>query len=771
MRVANRIVVGGLAFLAGLFIVLFLANGNASSAVNHGQLVNDDARRDLPLVLDGDVLAHAQVGNRIFVGGNFQQVERIDGSVITQPHIFAYDINTGLIDENFRPVLDNNVNALEASPNQDALYVGGRFTRWDGTWVGRLTKLSPEGVNDSSFSGRTSAIIRDLAVTDSSVYAAGDFLNVNGTTPRLGFAAFDRNTGAVDTGFVADVQNSANGNQLGRGIVATTDGNTVFGLHFGRQINGVDREAVVKIDVGGATANLANWEIDWSGQAGRRECLDSLRDIAISPNNAFIVIGGQGADNAPNCDTVLRYNTGGTGIINLHWAARMYSSVFSLAVSDVAVYAGGHFCAAPAQGAPVGGITHDPDTGPSGTANSCDTGNPNSSVNPHIRFPNHAVFRNQMAALNPNNGQALNWDPGSNNRLAVHDLTLIDRGLLAGHDNDRFSNFLVGRSGFFDFGVPEDVTPPTITVTSPTDDAILDDLDVMTGTAEDDREIRDVRVRLRNLTTGDYLQADGATFGPTAVILPITTTSTGLGTVDWSVNINADLPPGEYQIRSWATDPEFQSSPQILTQFRIAGAAACTVALNGDDVPVISWSEFSGVQVVQVRRNGAWISAGTPDSGTHTDAGAVPGQTYSYSIRWFPGGVSTDVACTPASITVPAVAQDTTPPVVTFTTGLTQQVGSVDLTGGVTDDISGVNRMRVLIRNQQTGEYWNSDTSSWQAGWKWNIPALSNGNTAWTLPNVNLAPAGTYTVQLWAWDNDENRAFWTDNPNPTITVN
>ena len=90
--------------------------------------------------------------------------------------------------------------------------------------------------------------------------------------------------------------------------------------------------------------------------------------MAISPDDSFIVIAGQGADNPPNCDSVLRYNTGGSGVIAFTWAARMYSSVFSLAVSDVAVYVGGHFCAAPRIGAPAGGITHDPNTGPGGNS-------------------------------------------------------------------------------------------------------------------------------------------------------------------------------------------------------------------------------------------------------------------------------------------------------------------------------------------------------------------------------------------------------------------
>ena len=67
-------------------------------------------------------------------------------------------------------------------------------------------------------------------------------------------------------------------------------------------------------------------------------------------------------------------------------------------------------------------------------------------------FPNHAVFRSQLAALDPSDGRALDWDPGSNAGLGTFDLTLIDRGLLAGMDNDRYNQILTGRSGFFDFG-------------------------------------------------------------------------------------------------------------------------------------------------------------------------------------------------------------------------------------------------------------------------------------------------------------------------------
>ena len=126
-------------------------------------------------------------------------------------------------------------------------YVGGRFSTWDDSFVGRVTKLDAFGNRDTSFQASASAIVRDLAVTNDDVYLAGSFLWV-GDEERAGFAAVDANTGAVDLDFEFNVENSEADGQLARGIVVTSDGNSVFGLHFGTSINGETREALVKID-------------------------------------------------------------------------------------------------------------------------------------------------------------------------------------------------------------------------------------------------------------------------------------------------------------------------------------------------------------------------------------------------------------------------------------------------------------------------------------------------------------------------------------------
>ena len=101
----------------------------------------------------------------------------------------------------------------------------------------------------------------------------------------------DATTGAVDPGFIMNVENSAAEGQLARGIVVTSDGNSVFGMHFGTRINGNPREALVKINTAGNIASLANWRVDWSGQTLFNNCLSALRDIAIAPDDSFIVIG------------------------------------------------------------------------------------------------------------------------------------------------------------------------------------------------------------------------------------------------------------------------------------------------------------------------------------------------------------------------------------------------------------------------------------------------------------------------------------------------
>lgn len=638
-----------LAALFGCLVLLVAGAGIANAEVVQGEVVPDTARRDLPVVLDGRVWAHAQVGDRIFVGGDFQQVELIDGTVIDQAYIFAYDIDTGVVDPNFRPVVNNVVRSLEAADDGSGLYVGGQFFRWDNSFPIRIARLDAQGNLDTSFQASASAQVLDIVEVGNDLYFVGDFTDVSGVATS-GIAKVDADTGAVDSSFTPQLTGLQAGANLARAIVATPDDSSVFVLHFGQLVDGQSREAVAKFDIDGAgNPSLSGWNIPWSAQAGNRVCQANLRDMAISPDGSFIVIGGQGADNPPNCDSVLRYETGGNQTVNFTWSARMYSSVFSLAVSDVAVYVGGHFCAAPLNGAGPDGLTSDF----TGTANRCEVNNPDDPLNPSVLDPDNAVFRHQMAALDPDTAQALPWDPGSNNLVGVFDLTLIDRGLLAGHDTDRFSTFLVGRSGFFDLeqGTP-DTEAPTFTVTSPADGSVPGTVSELTGLATDNRTVSSITVRLRNITTGEFLQTDG-TFAAASADLAVNTNTIALGEVEWSVPINTALPTGNYEVRGFTTDEFGNTSPAVVSSFTIAGDAVCTVELNDQDQPVITLTDFvaddTGLSVI--RRNGAWLSNLADGATSFTDENAVPGD-YTYEVRWRPNFTVEDVTCSP-TVTVP----------------------------------------------------------------------------------------------------------------------
>ena len=152
----TRFCMGGLILALALGFVVVLTStattADASAAgVNQGQVVPEQPRRDLPVVTDGRVLAHAQVGDRIFVGGDFTQVRQTNGTTISQAYLFAYNINTGELDQNFRPQLNGPVLSLESRRTGDGLYVGGRFSRWDNSFPLRIARLDALGNLDTTF--------------------------------------------------------------------------------------------------------------------------------------------------------------------------------------------------------------------------------------------------------------------------------------------------------------------------------------------------------------------------------------------------------------------------------------------------------------------------------------------------------------------------------------------------------------------------------------------------------------------------------------------
>ena len=168
----------------------------------------------------------------------------------------------------------------------------------------------------------------------------------------------------------------------------------------------------------------------------------------------MLVVVGDGGDfpfmgrDAATAFSISNRNAGSDPL----WIARNFDSTYAVAVTDSAVFVGGHFCWVENAISP----TPWPGDGQFSNSNSC------FGANPAGRFAPYVSFRDQLAALDPATGHALAWDPGSDGFEGVRSLTAIGRGLLVGHDGDNAGRDVngtrawnVGRHVFFDINTAE----------------------------------------------------------------------------------------------------------------------------------------------------------------------------------------------------------------------------------------------------------------------------------------------------------------------------
>ncbi|MCR4514085.1 fibrinogen-like YCDxxxxGGGW domain-containing protein [Aeromicrobium sp. 50.2.37] len=181
--------------------------------------------------LGTEVQAFAQVGNTMYVGGNFTTVRNQSGSQsVAQPYLAAFDATTGEWIPSFRPRLNRQVRALVRLPG-DRLAVGGDFTTVNGSTRRGLAVFTASGALDPSWTtgvvqttGDRKPTVRALDVAGGRLYVGGRFTHVRkgSRSTALPFVArVSSSTGVVDTrwapklnGTVADLDVAADGKRL-----------------------------------------------------------------------------------------------------------------------------------------------------------------------------------------------------------------------------------------------------------------------------------------------------------------------------------------------------------------------------------------------------------------------------------------------------------------------------------------------------------------------------------------------------------------------------
>ena len=166
-------------------------------------------------VTDISVAAIAEIGDTMYIGGKFTQVETAaDLQRYDQRFLAAFDRTTGVWIDTFRPTIDGNVWDLKAT-DDGRLIVAGQFTNVNGepntTGVAMIDPITgavdPTWRATSELTGSTNwALARTLDIEGGLVYIGGNFTRITGTNgveTRAGqIARVSLATGNVDRSFL-----------------------------------------------------------------------------------------------------------------------------------------------------------------------------------------------------------------------------------------------------------------------------------------------------------------------------------------------------------------------------------------------------------------------------------------------------------------------------------------------------------------------------------------------------------------------------------------
>ena len=774
---------------SGFVVVLALATAltmaltideAAATGVNHGDVVKEVPRANTPEFLDDEVRGHLQVGNRIIVAGGYTQVRDNTFGVVNQSYLAAYDIATGRLDMAFRPELSGPVYGL-ADAGDGTIIAVGKFNTVNGLNRKRVVKLNVvDGSVVTAFKANTTATVNDVVVAGNRVYFGGGFAEVNGTA-REKLAAVDLQTGAVasnfnfpvteETGYWIDGDPNDRAGAV-RALDVTPDGKKLLVVHNSAKVAGQARQSVALIDIDGAPS-LLPWKTDnydydcqpWFESFKR----PLMRDAQFSPDGSYFVAVSSLGNFAPGCDVAVRFPTAGGNGVNPTWVSRMFDTPEAVAITDEAIYVGGHMRWFQQPGTVW-----------------TDWGNGNTNTQPA-----NTVDRNQIGAINPANGTALPWDPGASGHRGVLALEAAPVGLLAGSDGERFGGLQTFRHALFELPSttpPSDTTAPNGSVTAPTNGQVYNGRVTVTGNATDNKGVAEVYVVVKNTGTNRYLQPD-LTWATGWAQLPsfvhdYQATATGFG---WS----GDLPNGNYTVTVRAEDVVGNVDGSPATRSFVVTSGNDTVDPNGSlDVPTpdqafattsvaMSGGATDNVAVAEVNLIikdqetgnylqdngttwGAWNAVPASLTAPNTPStdwdwnGTLPESNFEVWVQVKDLAGNKDPAKASATFRV-----DTTAPNATITKPRKDQVLSsrtVVFEGTATDNL-GVGFVRLIIRDTDTGKYLQSDLVSW--GPKVKLPRATladpdGTDTTWTY-TLTLPKDGNFKVLAHTKDKAGNK--------------
>jgi hypothetical protein len=235
-----------------------------------------------------EVSAFAQIGNRVFVGGNFRYVQRGQNASgadrVEQSYLAAFDVNTGDWLSGFRPRFNEQVKALTALPD-GTLVAGGEFTQANGQPATGIVRLNATtGATASGWGlqleNRLSAggpvNVRALDVQGNWLYVGGLFTHVRGGSSNAVYAKMAARF-AVTNG----TPNATWNPELSGSVIdldASADGTRVYASGYFDTAKGIIARKAVALKASDATIVTPAWNPVFSAPANYQQAVLEVGD-------------------------------------------------------------------------------------------------------------------------------------------------------------------------------------------------------------------------------------------------------------------------------------------------------------------------------------------------------------------------------------------------------------------------------------------------------------------------------------------------------------
>ncbi|MGH3658204.1 MAG: hypothetical protein ACRDUA_16235, partial [Micromonosporaceae bacterium] len=327
------------------------------AASGHDRLVASAPGWKTPQIHDGRVYAIVDLGDLVVVGGSFTGVSsRGSDTVLSRRYLFAFSESTGVVDPGFVPRLDGEVRALLAGPADGTAYVAGRFKTVNGA-AQRGIALLRTGTGGRVGDFRPPAFngyLSDLVMHPNGQLLVGGTFTRIGTASRGGLASLNPTTGTLRSYLTVTLAGHHNwdgdGAKSSVGVARfalSPDGGRLVVIGNFTSADGQPRDQIAVVSTTGDNASLSSWRTESFTSTCNPNSFDSwVRDVAYAPDGSYFVVAATGGVYPGTlCDTASRWSGTATGAGRTPtWvAASGGDTLLSTAVTETAVYVGGHF--------------------------------------------------------------------------------------------------------------------------------------------------------------------------------------------------------------------------------------------------------------------------------------------------------------------------------------------------------------------------------------------------------------------------------------------